>query len=216
MKALVIGGSGFTGRKLIEILLQDEEYGEVYALVRRKLDLTNDKLFQIIVNFEALSSDNIPSCCDIAFCCMGTTIRKAQTKSNFRKVDFEYITNFAKLCEIHCIKEFHLISAIWASPQSIFFYQKVKGELECFINSLNFETVVVYRPSVIYGDRKEFRLFEAFAAWISRNMYFLFIGKLKRIIAVTGDQLAKTMHQNSKKHSLGRWIVESEEIAATN
>ncbi|MFA9370390.1 MAG: NAD(P)H-binding protein [Labilibaculum antarcticum] len=213
MKVLVIGGSGFTGRKLIEILLKDKDYREVYALVRNKIDLTDEKLIQVIVDFEVLSSENIPDCCDIAFCCLGTTIRKAQTKSNFRKVDFEYITNFAKLCEKHCIKEFHLISAIWASPQSIFFYQRVKGELECFINSLNFESVVIYRPSVIYGDRKEFRLFEAFAAWISRNLYFLFIGKLKRIVAVTGDQLAETIHRKSKSNSPGRWVIESEEIS---
>lgn len=213
MKALVIGGSGFTGRKLIDILLKDKEYSEVYALVRNEIDLNNEKLIQVIVDFEALSSEKIPTCCDVAFCCLGTTIRKAQTKSNFRKVDFEYITNFAKLCEIHCIKEFHLISSIWASPQSFFFYQRVKGELECFINSLDFESVVIYRPSVIYGGRKEFRLFEAIAAWISRNLYFLFIGKLKRIVAVTGDQLAETIHRKSKSNSPGRWIIESEEIS---
>jgi uncharacterized protein YbjT (DUF2867 family) len=212
MRAIVIGGSGFTGRKLIEILLKDEEYREVYALVRNEIDLNNEKLIQVIVDFDVLSSENIPDCCDVAFCCLGTTIRKAQTKSNFRKVDFEYITHFAKLCEMHCIKEFHLISAIWASPQSLFFYQRVKGELECFINSLNFESVVIYRPSVIYGDRKEFRLFEAFAAWISRNLHFIFIGKLKRIVAVTGDQLAETMHQKSKSCSPGRLVIESEEI----
>lgn len=215
MKALIIGGSGFTGRKLIDILLKDKDYSEVYVLVRNEMDLNNEKLIQIIVDFEALSSENIPDCCDVAFCCLGTTIRKAQTKSNFRKVDFEYITNFAKLCEKHCIKEFHLISAIWARPQSIFFYQRVKGELECFINSLNFESVVIYRPSVIYGGRKEFRPFEAFAAWISRNLYFLFIGKLKRIVAITGDQLAETVHRKSKSNSPGRWVIESEEISKT-
>jgi len=215
MKALVIGGSGFTGRKLIDILLKDKEYNEVYALVRNKMDLKNEKLVQVIVDFEAFSSESIPTCCDVAFCCLGTTIRKAQTKSNFRKVDFEYITNFAKLCEKHCINEFHLISAIWASPQSIFFYQRVKGELECFINSLNFESVLIYRPSVIYGGRKEFRPFEVIAAWISRNLYFLFIGKLKRIVAVTGDQLAETIHRKSKSNLPGRWVIESEEISKT-
>ncbi|PCH70120.1 MAG: oxidoreductase [Bacteroidales bacterium] len=215
MKALVIGGSGFAGRKLIEILLQDEEYSEVYALVRNEIVIIDEKLIQIKIDFETLSSEVIPDSCDVAFCCLGTTIRKAQTKSNFRKVDFEYITRFAKLCEMNSIKEFHLISAIWASPQSIFFYQRIKGEIECFINCLSFESVFIYRPSVIYGGRKEFRLFEAFAAWISRNMNFLFVGKLKRIVAVTGDQLANTIHKKSKNKILGRWIIESEEISST-
>ncbi|RUT77814.1 SDR family oxidoreductase [Ancylomarina longa] len=215
MKALVSGASGFTGLKLVKRLLEDADYTKVYILVRKKIKLTHPRLIQIKVDFEKLCSEDIPDCLDVAFCCLGTTIRKAQTKQNFRKVDFEYITRFAKVCEMCCVKDFHLISAIWASPQSYFFYQRVKGEAESFITSLDFESVVIYRPSVIYGRRKEFRLFESFAAWISRNLRFLFIGKLNRIIAVEGDQLAEKIHFQSKHFKPGRWIFESEEISCS-
>ena len=214
MKALIGGASGFTGGKLVKRLVADDTYTKVIALVRKEIDLKHPKLIQIKVDFDHLSLDDVPDCVDVAFCCLGTTIRKAQTKQNFRKVDYEYIIRFAKICEKCCVKDFHLISAIGASTESYFFYQRVKGEAESFINSLDFESVVIYRPSVIYGGRLEFRLFESFAAWISRNFKFLFVGRLNRILAVTGDQLAKVIHQKSKQFIPGRWIVESEEISA--
>ncbi|MCT4603285.1 MAG: NAD(P)H-binding protein [Marinifilum sp.] len=212
MKALVGGASGFTGEKLLKRILSDEDYNKVYALVRTELPINHSKLEQIKVDFDHLTSDCIPKDIEVGFCCIGTTIRKAQTKDNFRRVDYEYITKFAKVCEKSGIKNFHLISAIGASPESYFFYQRVKGEAESFINSLEFESVTIYRPSVIYGGRNEFRLFESFAAWISRNFKFLFVGKLNRILAVTGDQLAKNIHLKSKQFIPGRWIIESEEI----
>ncbi len=177
------------------------------------MNVKHEKLIQIVVDFDHLDSIDIPENIDIAYCCLGTTIKKAQSKENFYKVDFEYITRFAKFCELREVKSFQLISAIGANPESYFFYQRVKGEAENFINSLDFPTVVIYRPSVIYGGRKEFRLFESFAAWISRNFRFLFVGKLNRIVAVTGKQLSKIIHQKSKQFCPGRWIVESEEIA---
>lgn len=214
MRVLIGGASGFTGLKLVKRLILDEDIEKVYALVRKEMRLEHPKLIQLIVDFEAFSSEDIPDCIDTAYCCLGTTIRKAQTKANFRKVDYEYITRFAKVCEICCVKQFHMISAIGANPESIFFYQRVKGEAESFVNSLEFESVVIYRPSVIYGDRNEFRLFESFAAWISRNFKFLFVGKMRRLLAVTGNQLAKKIHLKSKQFSPGRWIVESEEISS--
>jgi len=215
MRAIVSGANGFTGLKLVKRLLLDKDYSNVCILVRKKIKLEDPRLTQLVVDFEKLTTDDIPDCIDVAFCCLGTTIKNAQSKQNFRKVDYEYITRFAKVCEKCCVKDFHLISAIWASPQSYFFYQRVKGEAESFINSLNFESVVIYRPSVIYGKRKEFRLFESIAAWISRNLRLLFVGKLHRIIAVEGDQLAAKIHHQSKNFKPGRWIFESEEISST-
>lgn len=197
----------------MHLLLQDGAYSKVYVLVRQYLQMEHPKLVQILVDFENLSPEDLPDEIDEAFCCLGTTIRKAQTKENFRKVDFEYITLYAKICETKKVQAFHLISSIGASPNSVFFYQQVKGEVEFFVNSLDIPTVVVYRPSVIYGKREEFRLGESLAAWLSRIFEFAFVGKLKRIKAITGDQLAGAMCVYSQNSRPGRWILESEEIA---
>jgi len=211
-KALIAGASGFTGNKLMHLLLKDGAYSTVYALVRKYVDVEHPKLVQILVEYESLTAEELPDGIDDAFCCLGTTIRKAQTRENFRKVDFEYITRFAKLCEQKKVSALHLISSIGASPHSVFYYQKVKGEVECFVTSLDISTVVIYRPSVIYGGREEFRLGEGLSAWVSRVFEFAFVGKLRRIKAITGDQLAGAICMFSRNSRPGRWILESEEI----
>jgi uncharacterized protein YbjT (DUF2867 family) len=213
MVALVIGANGFTGRKLTKRLLDDSLFSKVYVLVRQSLEIDHPKLVECITNFNQLNDNSIPLDVEILYCCLGTTIRKAKLKRNFRRVDFEYTTQLAQIAKRKGVSAFHLISSIGANPNSVFFYQKVKGEVEQFLIGLKFDSLVIYRPSVIYGGRKEFRLFESFAAWISRNFTFLFFGKLKRILAITGDQLAFCMHNKSKCNYQGLKIIESEEIS---
>lgn len=212
MKAIIIGGSGFTGRKLLAKLLSDDSYSKIYALVRNRLDIENPKLNQLIVDFEEYSQNDLPKGLDVAFCCLGSTIKKAKSKANFRKIDFGFITKFAQMCSNIGVKRFHLISSVGADAESMFNYQKVKGEIEDYVSALEFDSLYMYRPSVIYGGRKEFRPFEAFSAWISRNFSFLFFGKMRRILGITGDQLTNTIYSKSKLSIKGIFIIESEEI----
>ncbi|MHB1330007.1 MAG: Rossmann-fold NAD(P)-binding domain-containing protein [Gemmatimonadales bacterium] len=51
-----------------------------------------------------------------------------------------------------------------ASPASRTFYLQVKGELEQAILALGFPSITVVRPSLLLGDRAEFRLGEMIAA----------------------------------------------------
>ena len=214
MNALVLGATGFTGRKLTERLLADNTFFRVSVLSRNSTGISHAKLEERIIDFDQLDSKVIPDGVDLVYCCLGSTIKKAKTKRNFRRIDYSYVTQLAELCRNKGVKYFHLISSIGANPQSIFFYQKVKGEVEEYLKGLQFESLVIYRPSVIYGGRKEFRLFESFAAWISRNFKFLFVGKLQRILAITGDQLAACMHNRSKQNQPGVTVIESEEISS--
>lgn len=72
--ALVAGASGLTGGHLLSHLLADDRYTHVTALVRKKSLRTNSKLAELIVNFEELPA--LPAA-DDAYCCLGTTIKKA-------------------------------------------------------------------------------------------------------------------------------------------
>jgi uncharacterized protein YbjT (DUF2867 family) len=46
-----------------------------------------------------------------------------------------------------------LVSAMGADARSIFFYNRVKGELEDVLATLPFEGLVIARPSLLVGDR---------------------------------------------------------------
>ena len=67
---------------------------------------------------------------DHVFCALGTTIGKAGSKAGFRQVDFEYPRRLAELTLANGARYLSLVSALGASTSSVFFYSRVKGELE--------------------------------------------------------------------------------------
>ena len=60
---------------------------------------------------------------DDVFSCLGTTIKKAKTKANFQKVDYEYTLRAACLAENKGCKIF-VVSSMGANPKSFFFIHK--------------------------------------------------------------------------------------------
>lgn len=154
MKAIVIGATGATGSELIEDLLQREWITEVIAFVRAVKIEQRNKLTQIVVDFNTLESysENVQG--DIAFSCLGTTLKDAGTKDKQWVVDYEYQYRFAKLCKANGIKTFVLLSAVGASPKAKFFYTRMKGELERDIKLLNFDKLIIVKPSLLVrGNR---------------------------------------------------------------
>ena len=75
--ALIAGATGLVGGFLLRQLLAAPEYDRVISLGRRSLDLAHPKLTQVIADFAALEKTTADLPCDDAFCCLGTTIKRA-------------------------------------------------------------------------------------------------------------------------------------------
>jgi uncharacterized protein YbjT (DUF2867 family) len=97
--ALLVGSSGLVGGHCLHFLLEEPFYSRVVVLVRRALPMTHDKLLQHIVDFDELES--LGKCLPVedVYCCLGTTIKKAETQQAFRKVDFDYPVKIAALAQ---------------------------------------------------------------------------------------------------------------------
>ena len=67
-------------------------------------------------------------------------------QDGFRKVDYDYIVNSAKIAKKQGCKQFHLVSSAGADKNSLLLYPKVKGESEEAISNLGFEKASIYRP----------------------------------------------------------------------
>lgn len=159
--ALILGASGVTGSCLLQRLLAGARYQYIYAAVRRSLPLRHDSLreFPIAGSFpdpEALAGADV-------FCCLGTTMAKAGSKEAFRAVDYELPMRFAREAKAAGAKRFFLISAMGANPDSMVFYNRVKGELERDLTALGFECLAIFRPGLLLGERAEKRPGEQFA-----------------------------------------------------
>ena len=153
MKALVIGATGATGRDLVNQLLTDKDYDEVNVFVRRPLTVESPKLKTHIVNFEQPDEWKDLVKGDVAFSCLGTTLKDAGSKEAQRKVDYDYQYNFAKAAKENEVEDYILVSSYGANPKSKIFYSRMKGELEQSIKALHFNKLMIFQPGML--DRKD-------------------------------------------------------------
>jgi uncharacterized protein YbjT (DUF2867 family) len=154
MRAILAGASGLTGQAILQLLLDQPRYDEVVTLDRRVTTPRHSKHRPLQVDFASLSQ--LPSC-DDAYCCLGTTSKKAGSKEAFCKVDFDYVLNFANAARASGAKQFLVVSALGANASSSVFYSRVKGEMESAISKIRFEAVHIFRPSFLVGATNQTR-----------------------------------------------------------
>ncbi len=207
--ALIIGASGLTGNLLLKLLLESNTYHKVIAYVRTPLKIEHQKLIQQIVNFDTIHNGITA---DDVFCCLGTTIKKAQTKMAFEKVDYEYPLKIAELQYKAGSKHFFLISAMGASLQSSFYYSKVKGKLERDLLYIGYEVLYIFRPSLIVGNRTEHRTGEKLAIGLMQFLNPLLFGPFKKFQSVQASAIAKAMLHFAEHSTLGNHTILSDEI----
>jgi uncharacterized protein YbjT (DUF2867 family) len=165
--ALVAGASGLVGGLLLEALLESPLYREVCSVGRRALPKQHPRLTQRTVDFSRLEAESLPAAED-AFCCLGTTLKKAGSREAFRAVDFEAVLAFAKAAQRAGVRRFLVVTALGADPRSRIFYNRVKGEVEEALRALGFDSLVILRPSLLLGERAESRPGEHAAIVLSK------------------------------------------------
>ncbi|MBL8233585.1 MAG: NAD(P)H-binding protein [Bryobacterales bacterium] len=210
--AVIAGASGLVGRSCLDALLASDHYSSVVALLRRPLDIVSPKLVQRVVSFDRIEpAAELPE--GVAFCALGTTIRKAGSQEAFRKVDFEYAVNFAKWARQGGASRFVLVSSVDASSKSSNFYLRVKGEVEDAVRGLGFETVHILRPSFLLGDRGEERLGERMGIAAAKAMQFALLGGLRRYRPVEASAVAAAMSRAGLREETGVHIWRWQEIS---
>ncbi|SFJ58480.1 NAD(P)H-binding protein [Myroides guanonis] len=207
MKCLVIGATGATGYSLVQQLLEDDRFSEVVVFVRSEFPLENDKLkvHQVDFNNHDEWANLIQG--DVAFSCLGTTLKQAGSKEKQWKVDYEYQYNFAKNASLNKVPVFVLVSAQGANSDSKMFYSRMKGELENAIDKLSFEKLVIMKPGLLkrpdsdrFGERLAEKMLNAFNS----------IGVFKSYKPLPVQVLASKMIEKAMSSEEDRIVVVSE------
>lgn len=211
-QAVVVGATGLVGSEVVRKLLEDGSYERVVTLARKKLALHDDRLEQVIVDFEQL--DTVQSYLEGAavFCLLGTTIKTAGSQDAFRKVDYNYPLKLAQVAHAAGAHAFLIVTAMGANAKSRVFYSRVKGELEKELVNIPFARLHILRPSLLLGERSEFRLGERFAAALAPLMRLFMVGRLKKFKPIHAKTIAKSMVAMSLEQTKGTFIYESHEI----
>jgi uncharacterized protein YbjT (DUF2867 family) len=211
--ALLAGASGLVGSFLLRQLLESPEYDRVIALGRRPLDLAHPKLTQVTADFAALDRVTADLRCDDAFCCLGTTIKRAGSPAAFRAVDHAAVLAFAWAARRNGARRFFLVSSLGADARSRVFYSRVKGETEEALAVLDFKTLAIFRPSLLLGPRTEKRLGERMGAMVLWLAEPLLLGRLRQYRAIRAEVVARAMLRCSfGRDGQGVLIFPSDEI----
>ena len=189
--SIIVGSTGLVGGNVIKVLSNKKQ--RAVALTRRSIPNLPPNITEMIIDFDAFEKNgSLPSCNNV-FICLGTTIKTAGSKENFRKVDIDYCLSIARKAKESGAETLSLISSIGANSSSKNFYLRTKGELEESIQNLGFSTVNIFRPSFLVGERSEKRLAEKIAINLAKIMDLFLIGTASKYRSVKAESLAKTM-----------------------
>jgi uncharacterized protein YbjT (DUF2867 family) len=185
--AVVAGASGLVGCELTGRLLRTPAYDRVIAPVRRPLGIAHDRLTEVAAAYDRLPALLAPHLhrgtpVDV-FCCLGTTLRTAGSQAAFRRVDHDYVLALGRWARSAGARTMVVVSALGADPASGVFYNRVKGETERDLAALGLASLVIVRPSLLAGDRAEFRLGERLALLATRPLRALLPRAIRPVAA---------------------------------
>ena len=206
---VLVGATGLVGAECLRLLLADAGVAHVVVLARRPLvdAPASPKLAAHVVDFDHLQAHADLLAADQLVCALGTTIGQAGSKERFRAVDHGIPLALAKLAAERGVRHYLLVSALGADASSRVFYNQVKGELEDALSALPLRSLSIVRPSLLLGERREFRLGEV----IAKRVAFLVPGKYAPIHA---RDVATALVRLAAEDAAGRRVVESAEMRA--
>ena len=209
--AIILGATGLTGGELLHLLLDRPGYGSIKLFSRASVGITHPKLKEYIGDLTQLEAFKDQFVADEVFCCIGTTKAKTPDKMKYREIDFGIPVTAARLSKENGIPTFVVISALGANPSSKIFYNRTKGAMEQAVLEANIGNTYILRPSLIAGDRKEWRLGEWLARQFMRVLNLVLVGPLDKYRSIDPETIARCMIWLAN-HTWEQRTISSDEI----
>ncbi|NEW94187.1 oxidoreductase [Rhodopseudomonas sp. BR0M22] len=191
--ALVFGATGLIGSKLLRGLLDSADYVRVIAVVRRPLTFTDPKLTVLIGDLDRLQALAAQLKADEVFIALGTTRKQTPDEAAYYKIDHDYPVAAARIAQEAGAAAVLLVTAVGADAASQAFYLRTKGETERDIIALGFPRTAIFRPSMLIGERSEYRPLEGLFIALARLINPLLRGAADRFRGIDAGDVAAAM-----------------------
>lgn len=215
MRTLILtGATGLVGEEFITLFSMHRN-AKLIIVARKHPDFTIPKGVEIRIVSDFFERTQLRAALQDGqemICCVGTTIAKAGSKEAFEKTDVGIIRELAHACAELNFSGFHYVSSIQASVDASTFYLQCKGRAEAEIQFHAFKRISILRPSLLLGNRREFRLGEKIGMMLSKLFPFFLIGPLKAIRPIKAETVAKCLLYRAMSDNEDTLILESEEI----
>lgn len=211
-RALVFGATGLTGHHLTQQLLANNNYREIICVNRHPMGISHARFTEIIDDLSQLQNLKLQPPINDVFCCIGTTIKKAGSKENFKKIDLELPVSIAKLAADQKAEKLLVVSSIGANAKSGNFYLRTKGEMEQRVMQTEGLLKTFVRPSMLLGERNEKRSAESLGQWLMKPLKILMIGKLRKYRPIPAADVARAMIAIANSQPTAQVIFESHDL----
>lgn len=191
--AIILGATGLTGGKLLELLLNDPNYAKIKLFSRSSVGISDPKIKEYLGDMFNLGDFKDLFTGDEVFCCIGTTKSKTPNKEFYRKIDFGIPKSAALLAKENGIKTFIVISALGANAKSAIFYNRIKGQMEEAALQAQIPKTHILQPSLIGGKRQERRIGEWIFKQLMKVANLVMAGPLKKYKTIHPSSIAKAM-----------------------
>jgi nucleoside-diphosphate-sugar epimerase len=200
-KAIIIGGTGATGKQLLNQLMQNQNCELVTSIGRKPVldGAKNDKLVDIVVESLANLSPTEKSWegNDVFFNCIGTTRQRAGGAKEFIHIEAGISNEAAKMASNAKIHHASLVSAKganhttwakdWIHP---LLYMRTMGQKEqTILSNYSFNYVSVFKPGMLIRLQGKQTWFESFSE--------------SKGFGLRVDTLASAMIKNAEQVKLG-------------
>jgi len=209
--ALVFGSSGLIGNELLNVITQNNNYNKIKLFVRSVPNSNYPKAEVIQTDFNHLEKHKDSIVGDDCFFCIGTTRKDTPDKNEYRRIEYNLPVDTAKIAKSNSVKSFVYVSSLGANPNSSSSYLKNKGQVEEELNKLNFTKLAIIRPSILFGNRKVFRLGERVGIFIMKALSIFFLGSLKKYKPIQAKNVVKAMVAIVQNHDQ-KIVYESNEL----
>ena len=205
-KSIVLGSTGLIGKYLLAYLGKKDL--SVIAITRRSINNLPKNVSTMIIDFdEFLVQGHLPDCEHI-YICLGTTIKKAGSQASFKKVDLDYCLGFAKKARESGATKISLVTSVGSDADSKNFYLKTKGQLENKIKAVGFDSVNIFQPGLLLGNRDEVRPLEFLGQYGSFLLNMVLVGALKKYRSIEASNVANSMANSSNKNGINYFSYE--------
>ena len=205
-QSIVLGSTGLIGKHLLTYL--GEKDLSVIAITRRSIKDIPKNASPMIIDFdEFLDQGHLPGC-ERIYICLGTTIKKAGSQESFKKVDLDYCLGFAKKARESGATKISLVTSVGANADSKNFYLETKGKLENEIKAMGFDSVNIFQPGLLLGNRDEIRPLEFLGQYGSFLLNMFLFGSLKKYRSIQASKVANAMANSTKNNGINYFSYE--------
>jgi len=205
MKAIIIGATGLIGNLILNEVLKDNDFSEVRIFVRRSTGIVNIKLKEIIDPMKDINNLGSEIQGDVLFNALGTTIKQAGSKKEQQRIDRDLPIDFARIASENGVGIMVNVSSVGANMNGGF-YLRTKAEMEKGTEEYFPLRIFHFRPGLLVGNRKDFRLVEKVAMVVMKVIDPVLNGSAKKYRSMPAGKLAKAMVSLSK-NPVGRATV---------